>query len=76
MPLRRSIANVAVRWVLQQPAVAAAIVGARLGHAEHAAETVESTTFELDADDLAAFDAVFKDGKDLPGDCGDEYRRR
>ena len=31
-----SIANVATRWVLDHPAVAAAIVGARLGESEHA----------------------------------------
>ena len=30
-----SIANVATRWVLEQPIVASAIVGVRLGHAEH-----------------------------------------
>ncbi len=32
---RVSIANVATRWVLDQPAVAAVIVGARLGEREH-----------------------------------------
>ena len=30
-----SIANVATRWVLEQPAVGAVIVGARLGEREH-----------------------------------------
>ncbi len=33
-----SVANVATRWVLEQPAVAAVIVGARLGEREHRAD--------------------------------------
>ena len=35
-----SIANVATRWVLEQPAVAAVIVGARLGEREHRADNL------------------------------------
>ena len=35
-----SLANVAVRWVLQRPSVAAAIVGARLGRTSHIADTL------------------------------------
>ena len=72
-----SIANVATRWVLEQPTVAAAIIGARLGHAdaEHIQENLAALTFELDATDHAELDAVFAEGEMLPGDCGDEYRR-
>ena len=40
-----SIANVATRWVLDQPAVAAVIVGARLGESEHRADNLRIFSF-------------------------------
>ena len=40
-----SIANVATRWVLEQPAVAAVIVGARLGEREHRADNLQLFSF-------------------------------
>jgi aryl-alcohol dehydrogenase-like predicted oxidoreductase len=36
-----SLANVATRWVLEQPAVAGVIVGARLGESEHMADNAK-----------------------------------
>lgn len=72
-----SIATVAIRWVLQQQAVGAVIVGARLGHAgwsDHIDENRRVFEFELDANDLSAIAAVQAKGNSLPGDCGDEYR--
>jgi len=70
-----SVSNVATRWVLQQPAVAAAIVGARLGESQHRDDNLRVFDFELDADDLARLDLAFAATSTLPGDCGDEYRR-
>ncbi|MDQ0472859.1 aldo/keto reductase [Labrys wisconsinensis] len=70
-----SIANVATRWVLEQPAVAAVIVGARLGEGEHRADNLNSFGFALDAADHAALDEAFRGARRLPGDCGDEYRK-
>ncbi len=73
-----SIANVAVRALLDQPAVAGVIVGARLGVAEHMVENGRVFTFQLDAEDwerLAAVQARSRDLFKLIGDCGDEYRR-
>ncbi len=73
-----SIANVAVRAVLDRPAVAAVIVGARLGVAEHLADNARVFSFQLDAEDWARLDAVQAKSRDLfkvIGDCGDEYRR-
>ncbi len=49
-------ATVAIRWVLERSAVAAAIVGAR--SAEHLAATMAVFSLVLDAEDLAALDAV------------------
>jgi aryl-alcohol dehydrogenase-like predicted oxidoreductase/enamine deaminase RidA (YjgF/YER057c/UK114 family) len=70
-----SIANVATRWVLEQPAVAAAIVGARLGEREHRADNLALFGFQLDADDRATLNKAFEATQRIPGDCGDEYRR-
>ncbi len=70
-----SIANVATRWVLDQPAVAAAIVGARLGQAEHRDDNLRVFGFALDSADHALLQAAFAATRAIPGDCGDEYRR-
>ena len=48
---RVSIANVGVRYVLEQPLVAGAIVGTRLGLSEHIAENQRVFSFTLDAAD-------------------------
>jgi aryl-alcohol dehydrogenase-like predicted oxidoreductase/enamine deaminase RidA (YjgF/YER057c/UK114 family) len=70
-----SLSNVATRWVLEHPAVAATIVGARLGEREHRADNLRVFEFTLDATDRSALDAAFAKTRMLPGDCGDEYRR-
>jgi aryl-alcohol dehydrogenase-like predicted oxidoreductase/enamine deaminase RidA (YjgF/YER057c/UK114 family) len=70
-----SIANVATRWVLEQPAVAAVIVGARLGEREHRADNLRLFTFALDDEDRTSLDAALAQTRRIPGDCGDEYRR-
>jgi enamine deaminase RidA (YjgF/YER057c/UK114 family) len=70
-----SIANVATRWVLQQEAVAAVIVGARLGESEHREDNAKVFSFTLDDDDLAVIGKALSEAKPLPGDCGDEYRK-
>jgi aryl-alcohol dehydrogenase-like predicted oxidoreductase len=74
-----SIANVAVRAILDNPAVAGVIVGARLGVSEHIAENARVFALRLDDEDRARIDAVLGDGRNLYriiGDCGDEYRRQ
>ena len=70
-----SVANVASRWVLEQPAVAAVIVGARLGESEHRADNLRLFSFALDEEDRARIDAALAQAGRIPGDCGDEYRR-
>lgn len=70
-----SIANVATRWVLEQPAVAAVIVGARLGQSEHRADNLNLFRFALDDEDRAVLAAAFSKTQRIHGDCGDEYRR-
>jgi aryl-alcohol dehydrogenase-like predicted oxidoreductase len=51
-----ALASVATRWVLDQPQVAGAIVGAR--YARHLPQTLEAFGFALDDADRAAIDAV------------------
>ena len=71
------IANVGARYVLDRPAVAGVIVGARLGVSQHIADNARTFDFALDADDLAALEPVLAKSRDLMrliGDCGDEYR--
>ncbi len=73
-----TIANVAVRYVLDRPAVAGVIVGARLGVAEHIADNARVFRVHLDDHDLEAIEAALAHSRDLYhiiGDCGDEYRR-
>jgi aryl-alcohol dehydrogenase-like predicted oxidoreductase/enamine deaminase RidA (YjgF/YER057c/UK114 family) len=72
---RASLSNVAVRWVLEQKAVAAVIVGARLGESEHRADNLKVFEFALDGEDHATLSQAFAGANRLPGDCGDEYRR-
>jgi aryl-alcohol dehydrogenase-like predicted oxidoreductase/enamine deaminase RidA (YjgF/YER057c/UK114 family) len=70
-----SIANVATRYVVEQPGVAAIIIGARLGEREHIADTLRVFTFALDGRDRADLGAACAGLLPIPGDCGDEYRR-
>ncbi|MFY7799124.1 MAG: aldo/keto reductase [Dolichospermum sp.] len=73
-----SIANVAVNYILNQPAVGGVIVGARLGIAEHLSDNAQVFSFNLDAEDIGKIDTVSQHSRDLYqliGDCGDEYRR-
>lgn len=70
-----SLSNVATRWVLEQPHVAATIIGARLGESEHMADNAQLFSFSLDDDDHARLSNAFAQTGDIPGDCGDEYRK-
>ncbi len=53
-----SIANVATRFVLEQPAVAGVIIGARLGEREHIADNLRVFSFSLTAEDRAELEAA------------------
>ena len=70
-----SISNIATRWVLEHEAVAAAIIGARLGESEHRDDNLKVFGFALDAEDRDRLDEAFAATKPIPGDCGDEYRK-
>jgi aryl-alcohol dehydrogenase-like predicted oxidoreductase len=74
-----SLSNVAVRWVLDQPAVGGAIVGVRFGLKEHLEDNRRVFSFALDDNDRGAIAAVQDKSNNLMkvlGDCGGEYRRQ
>lgn len=70
-----SIANVATRYILDQPGVAGVIVGARLGERAHVDDTLRLFAFSLSAEDRAEIRAVLDTLHPIAGDCGDEYRK-
>jgi aryl-alcohol dehydrogenase-like predicted oxidoreductase len=72
-----SIANVATRYILDRPAVAGVIIGARLGIADHRQDNARVFDLSLDSEDAGSIEDVCKKSSDLLemiGDCGDEYR--
>ncbi|CAI5509015.1 unnamed protein product, partial [Closterium sp. Naga37s-1] len=72
-----TIAAVAVRSILDQPTVAASMVGVRLGLQQHIADNKVIFGLKLDDEDRARITSVTSRGRDLLaviGDCGDEYR--
>ena len=73
-----SLANVAVRYILDRPTVAGVIVGVRLGVTDHRTDNARVFEFTLTHEDHERIQAVLVRSRDLYhliGDCGDEYRR-
>ncbi len=70
-----AIANVASRWVLDQPAVGAVIIGARLTENQHRASNSNLFGFVLDENDQTEIAKALDGAAMVPGDCGQEYRR-
>jgi aryl-alcohol dehydrogenase-like predicted oxidoreductase len=73
-----SLANVAVRAILDRPSVAGVIVGVRLGITDHRVDNARVFEFALTSEDHARLQVVLGKARDLYhviGDCGDEYRR-
>ena len=72
-----SIPAVATRYVLEIPTVSAVIVGCRLSaeSSEYAKRNLEAFSFRLTETDHALIRKAQQALLDIPGDCGDEYRR-
>ncbi len=70
-----SIANVACRYILEQPAVGGIIIGARLGQRAHIEDNLRLFTFSLDEKNRAEIEQAASRLRPLPGDSGDEYRK-
>ncbi len=72
-----SIANVATSFILEKPAVAGVIIGARLGISEHRQDNSKVFGLQLDSEDKLMIKSITEKSNDLfevIGDCGDEYR--
>lgn len=75
---KATVSAVAIAGVLDQPAVAGAIVGARLGVSQHLTDTARALTIRLDGVERKRIETVTSRAADLRerwGDVGGEYRR-
>ncbi|MAD98617.1 MAG: aldo/keto reductase [Flavobacteriaceae bacterium] len=72
---RLSIANVATKFILEQPHVAGVIVGARLGKSDHIDNNLQLFNSQLDSDDTKLIQEQLNSLNAIHGDCGDEYRK-
>lgn len=70
-----SVSNVASAWVLAHDAVRATIIGARLGESQHRSDNLKALRLVFDDEDRASIGAALGDLVNIPGDCGDEYRK-
>jgi aryl-alcohol dehydrogenase-like predicted oxidoreductase len=70
-----SMANVAGRFILEQPAVGGIIIGARLGKSEHIKDNLSLFQFSLDDRSISEIGKALAKLPPIPGDCGDEYRK-
>ena len=71
----RSISIVASKYMLSQKAVAAVIIGARLGENNHVNDSASLFTFELTKEACQRIKSAISLLTPIPGDCGDEYRK-
>ncbi len=75
-----TISNVAVRWTLDQPQVAAVIVGCRFSLSDHTEDNLRVFSMPgFSIEDLAAIESIQSRSNvdkliKIIGDCGDEYR--
>jgi len=70
-----SVANISSRYILENPAVAAVIIGARLGESEHITDNKRTAEIILDEADISAIKKAQGQLQLIPGGCGDEYRK-
>jgi aryl-alcohol dehydrogenase-like predicted oxidoreductase/enamine deaminase RidA (YjgF/YER057c/UK114 family) len=70
-----SMANVSCRAMLDAPAVAGVIVGARLGERAHIEDNGRLAALRLTDADRALLHEAIASLTPIPGDCGDEYRK-
>jgi aryl-alcohol dehydrogenase-like predicted oxidoreductase/enamine deaminase RidA (YjgF/YER057c/UK114 family) len=70
-----SIALLASRYQLEQKAVGAVIVGARLGENAHFEESARLFDFPITAEQSKRISKALDQLNPIPGDCGDEYRK-
>lgn len=70
-----SIANIASRFIMEEPAVGGIILGTRLGRSEHIKENEKLFEFSLNPKHKTKINEILQTFNPIPGDCGDEYRK-
>lgn len=70
-----SIANIATRYMFYNENVAAVIVGARLGLSQHIQDNLKMLEINLSDDEIRKIREAQALLSDIPGNCGDEYRK-
>lgn len=70
-----SMANAASRFILEQPAVAAVIIGARPGLGEHLQDNGRILSMAPPEESWEELKKALAAMIPVPGDCGDEYRK-
>jgi aryl-alcohol dehydrogenase-like predicted oxidoreductase/enamine deaminase RidA (YjgF/YER057c/UK114 family) len=71
----QSLALLAARFALENPAVGAIIIGARLGSSTHLAENKKILEQILPQEKYKTILSLVNQLAPIPGDCGDEYRK-
>ena len=77
LEIRCAHSAVAIRYVLDIPVVSAVIVGTRLSadSSKYIKNNLSPFSLQLGKEDHALIAEAQEELKDIPGDCGDEYRR-
>ena len=70
-----SMANIASRYILDQPAVAGVIIGVRPGISSHLVDNLKLYDCEFSTQEQQRLSEAVENLRPIPGDCGDEYRR-
>ena len=70
-----TVANLATRFILEDPAVAAVIVGLRLGEQDYSQENLKILELELTQEEMQSISGALAQLEPISGDCGDEYRK-
>jgi len=70
-----SIANISTKYSLQNPFVAAVIIGARLGKSDHLKDNLRMLNLEISDEDLNKISNALNKLSSIPGNSGDEYRK-
>ena len=73
--VERSISIVASKYILAQKAVAAVIIGVRLGENNYISDSKSLFSFELSKDQHQRIRQAISKLAPIPGDCGEEYRK-
>jgi hypothetical protein len=69
---------VSTRYILSLPGITSVIIGSRLSptSSKYITQNLQAFTFELDAQDIQDIEKSQEGLKDVPGENGDEYRRK